>query len=618
MKKIIVFIGVIASILSVNAQLERAIVINPLLKPFYHGVASGDPTPGSVVIWTRLTPDTGWVGTADVLWRVATDTGMTNIVQSGIFTTDQNRDYTVKVDVAGLQPNTFYFYEFTYWGYNSIRGRTKTAPAGGSDSLRFAVVSCANYEAGYFNAYKVIKERNDVDAIVHLGDYIYEYEHDGYAFNATANRIWEPQNEITVLNDYRTRYSVYRLDEDLMRLHQQFPFFNVWDDHESANDAYKDGADNHTEGAEGLWINRKKYSRQAFFEWLPIREQAPGNDSIIYRVISYGDLVDFIMLDTRIHGRDEQVSATSSAVDDTSRTILGNDQFLWLKQQMLNSDAQWKVLGQQVMIAPLEIFGAPVNADQWDGYAADRLKLMNFVLDSNITDVVALTGDIHTSWANDVPTSSYVSSTGAGSAFVEFVTTSVTSPGLSIPVPASIVQALNPHIKYADLSNKGFTILDINSARTQTDWFFVNTVNTSDAGYTNGESWYVNSGERFLRQAASPSVPRPDVVALQAPLWPRQFGIASVDSQSEWGLMSIYPNPVIDNLYVQLYLPVVANLTLTIADMKGNVLYHSVVGKFDDGLSSLVIPMSTYAPGTYVISFKSELGEKSLRVIKNN
>lgn len=599
------------------SQVERAIVLNPLLKPFYHGVASGDPTSNSVIIWTRLTPDTGWVGTADVLWRVATDTGMTNIVQSGTFSTDQSKDYTVKIDVSGLSPNTFYFYEFTYWGYNSIRGRTKTAPAAGADSLRFAVVSCANYEAGYFNAYKVIKDRNDVDAIIHLGDYIYEYEHDGYAFNATANRIWEPQNEITVLSDYRTRYAVYRLDEDLMRLHQQFPFFNVWDDHESANDSYKDGAENHTEGAEGLWINRKKYSRQAFFEWLPIREQSPGNDSTIYRVIDYGDLVDFIMLDTRIHGRDEQVSATSPSVDDTARTILGVDQFIWLKQQMLNSNAQWKVLGQQVMIAPLEIFGSPVNADQWDGYAADRLKLMNFVLDSNINNVVALTGDIHTSWANDVPTSSYVSSTGAGSAFVEFVTTSVTSPGLPIPVPAAIVQALNPHIKYADLSNKGFTILDVNTTRTQTDWFFVNTVNAIDGGYTNGESWYVNAGERFLRQAGSPAIPRPDVVALQAPPWPRQFGIAAIQTQNELNIMSVYPNPVSDNLYVQLFLPVESPIQLVITDVSGSILFHSPIGTFNDGLMSFVIPMGTYASGCYNVTFQSNSVKKTIRVVKN-
>jgi alkaline phosphatase D len=606
-------------LISANAfsQIEKVLTLNPVLKPFYHGVASGDALSDRVIIWTRVTPDTGWVGPKDVLWRVATDTGMTNIVQSGTYVTDQNKDYTVKIDVTGLLPNTFYFYEFTHHGYNSVRGRTKTAPVGNVDSLRFAVVSCANYEAGYFNAYKVIKERNDVDAVIHLGDYIYEYEHDGYAFNATANRIWEPANEITVLSDYRTRYSTYHLDQDLMRLHQQFPFFNVWDDHEYANDSYHDGAENHTEGAEGAWVNRKTYARQAYFEWIPIREQAAGNDSTIYRVIPYGNLVDFIMLDTRIYGRDQQVSASSSAIDDTNRTILGDQQFDWLKQNLSGSTKQWKVLGQQVMIAPLEAAGTPVNADQWDGYRADRLELMNYVLDSNITDVVALTGDIHTSWANDVPTAAYVPATGAGSAFVEFVTTSVTSPGLSIPVPVSLILSMNPHIKYADLTKRGFTILDINQTRTQTDWFFVNTVDASSNAYTQGQHWYVLDNDRHLQQAVTAATPRPSVMHEPAPLWPRPFGIASLQTNTPLELMSVYPNPVTDNLYFQLYLEKESMVELQMLDVKGSVVYNRSIGPLHNGLNNVVIPCDSFAKGVYFLKVMSNGSSRSVKIIKD-
>jgi len=521
------------------------------------------------------------------------------------------------VDVTGLSPNTFYFYEFTHNGYNSLRGRTKTAPVGNVDSLRFAIVSCANFEAGFFNSYKVINARNDVDAVIHLGDYIYEYEHDGYAFNATANRIWEPANEITVLSDYRTRYSTYHLDQDLMRLHQQFPFFNVWDDHEYANDSYHDGAENHTEGAEGAWVNRKTYARQAYFEWIPIREQAAGNDSTIYRVIPYGNLVDFIMLDTRIYGRDQQVSASSSAIDDTNRTILGDQQFDWLKQNLSGSTKQWKVLGQQVMIAPLEAAGTPVNADQWDGYRADRLELMNYVLDSNITDVVALTGDIHTSWANDVPTASYVPATGAGSAFVEFVTTSVTSPGLSIPVPVSLILSMNPHIKYVDLTKRGFTILDINQTRTQTDWFFVNTVDASSNAYTQGQHWYVLDNDRHLQQSATAAIPRPDVVHEPAPLWPRPFGIASLQNNTQLELMSVYPNPVSDNLYFQLYLEKEAMVELQMVDVKGSVVYDRPIGPLHNGLNNVVIPCDAFAKGVYFLKVMSNGSSRSVKIIKN-
>lgn len=597
------------------SQVDRALVLNPYLQPFYHGVASGDPQQDRVIIWTRLTPDSLWVGPADVDWRVATDTGMTNIVQNGTYTTDQARDYTVKIDVTGLLPNTYYYYEFTFGGLHSIRGRTKTTPSSGADSLRFAVVSCANYEAGFFNAYRVIKERNDVDAVLHLGDYIYEYEHDGYAFNATANRIWEPPNEIIVLNDYRTRYATYHLDEDLLRLHQQYPFVAVWDDHESADNSWKDGAGNHSEGPEGTWIDRKAASRQAYFEWMPIREQAPGNDSVIYRSIEYGDLVEFIMLDTRIHGRDEQVGTTDPLIDDTSRTILGDDQFTWLKQRLSNSAKQWKVLGQQVMIAPLNIFGTPVNADQWDGYAADRLKLMNYVLDSNVTDVVAITGDIHTSWANDIPTASYNPSTGAGSAFVEFVTTSVTSPGLAIPVPQSWIMSQNEHIKYIDLTEKGFLILDINQLRTQSDWFYVNTIDQSDGGFSYGEGWYVNDGERHLNAASAEATPRPDVIHLQAPDWPRGINPTSVE---EFGMevMGIYPNPVIDNLYVQLYLRASSEIKIQLLDMKGSEVYNSVLGPIHEGLSNIVVPVQNLSTGTYILNLSVQGGMKRAKVIK--
>jgi alkaline phosphatase D len=323
------------------------------------------------------------------------------------------------------------------------------------------------------------------------------------------------------------------------------------------------------------------------------------------------------MLDTRIAGRDEQVSASSSAVNDTSRSILGAEQFNWLKLQMSSSTKQWKVLGQQVMVAPLEIFGVPVNADQWDGYAADRLKLMNYVLDSNITDVVALTGDIHTSWANDVPTSTYQSN-GTGSAFVEFVTTSVTSPGLPIPVPASLIQSMNNHIKYVDLTKKGFLILDINQTRTQSDWFFVNTIDQSDGGYTNGQSWYVNDNEKHLLQAPGPAIPRPDVVHLQAPLWPRPFGIASVfEGVNQLQFLNVYPNPVSDNLYFQMFVQEEAVVDFQIIDIKGTMVYNKSVGPLSNGINNIVIPFDEFAKGTYFLRAESNGFATTFKLIKN-
>ena len=245
----------------------QSLDFDPDYKPFYHGVASGDPLADRVIIWTRVTPETSPMAPVDVHWQVATDSGMTHVVQSGVFTTDAERDYTVKVDVTDLAPYTTYYYHFSALNATSITGRTRTAPtADEADRLRFAVVSCSNYQAGYFSAYRKIAERADLDAVIHLGDYIYEYSASGEDFygneDLRQNRSHLPDKEIVTLDDYRTRYSQYRLDPDLRAVHQQHPFIAVWDDHESTNDSYEDGAQNHQSETEGPWEERKSESKQ--------------------------------------------------------------------------------------------------------------------------------------------------------------------------------------------------------------------------------------------------------------------------------------------------------------------------------------------------------------------
>ena len=242
------------------------------LKPFYHGVASGDPLSDRVIIWTRVTPDTATH--VEVNWTMATDTAFQNIVGEGQVTTSAENDFTVKVDVSGLSPATTYYYYFTALEGNSVIGRTRTTPTSDEvDHVRFAVVSCSNYQAGYFHAYRNIGNRRDLDAVIHLGDYIYEYgSGEGtYGFDSALNRENVPSTEIIELADYRTRYSLYRLDPDLRKAHQQHPFIAVWDDHETANDAYTDGAENHNQG-EGEWTDRKSAALKAYYEWMPVRD----------------------------------------------------------------------------------------------------------------------------------------------------------------------------------------------------------------------------------------------------------------------------------------------------------------------------------------------------------
>ncbi|MCS7073045.1 MAG: alkaline phosphatase D family protein, partial [Bacteroidia bacterium] len=402
---------------TVSAQFDQRVQLNPILKPFYHGVASGDPLTDRVILWTRVTPDTAG-NPIQVNWRIATDTTFTTIINSGTVTTTPDRDYTVKVEATGLQPNTWYYYEFSALGRKSLIGRTKTLPTGNLSNLRMAVTSCSDYQAGYFHAYRNIVQRNDADIVLHLGDYIYEYTRD---VNNTIRPGLEPPTEIKTLEDYRARYSWYRLDNDLRTLHQQFPIITVWDDHESANDSYKDGAENHTEGAEGLWVDRKAAAIRAYNEWQPLRTNVTDS-AAIYRKFQFGNLVDLMMVDTRLYGRSKQESVTNTAaLADTNRTILGTQQMNWFRNQLGSSTAIWKIMGNQVMFAPLRIFGFAVNADQWDGYVADRNRITSFIEANNINNFVVLTGDIHSSWANDIPKSNYNGQTGTTFG-VEFVT----------------------------------------------------------------------------------------------------------------------------------------------------------------------------------------------------
>ncbi len=600
----IVFLLVV-SFTSVNnllGQTFRASALETCLAPFYHGVASGDPMPDKVIIWTRVTPDTITNNPVTVTWQMATDTGMVNVIKSGNTTTNNTKDYTVKVDVTGLNPYTWYYYEFTVNGKNSPRGRTRTTPTGNADSLRFAVVSCANLEAGYFNAYKVLLNRADFDAVICLGDYIYEYQTGGYAPNATANRQWLPANEILSLNDYRQRYSIYHLDEDLRKLHQQFPFITIWDDHETANDAWMNGAENHTPATEGPFSIRKANAKQAYFEWLPIRPQMGVADQYqIFRKLQYGNLVDFIMLDTRLHGRDEQNGTSGTTVTSASRQLLGTNQFTWLGNKLDSSNAQWKILTQQVMIAPLKVFGSAINGDQWDGYPAERTRVFNHILNHNIKNVVAITGDIHSSWASDLPTSTYNITTGAGSVGVEFVGPSVTSPGTSIPLGASAIMLSNSHIKYVDLNQHGFMILDINKVRVQNDWYYVNTVDESSSIYSYAKSMFVSNNERFLKNITTSSNPRSTIFGTMAPLCPRMLNITTNLSSNvlQTKLLSVFPNPAQKELFISFLGEHVKDGTLTVYNSNAQKVLSLLFSENDIYNNQLPVNINALPMGLY-------------------
>ena len=472
---------------------------------FEHGVASGDPSGSTVVIWTRVTTAFEDPQTVEVFWEIATDADFNERVATGLFITGSKRDYTVKVIPAGLEPGTQYFYRFQALGRTSPIGETKTVVRGTAESVRFGLVSCSNLRRGYFHAYRNLAARNDLDAILHLGDYYYESGGAG----EVQGRDHEPPWELLSLEDYRVRFANYRRDPDLQELHRKLPWIAVWDDHESANNAFFDGASAH-QTDEGDWFERKAASQRAYFEWMPIREQAEFGQ--IWRTIRFGDLVDLSMLDTRIWGRAEQAINVPGLDDE--RQLLGDDQEAWLFDELKSSTSVWRVLGQQVMMGQLKALGRPnevgggafINLDQWDGYRGARKRLYDVIGQNEVTDLVVLTGDIHSSWANELTQDpnnpdTYNPETGEGSVGVEFVTPGVTSAGLN-GLPDNIVAQLdgaNPHIKYFELTSRGYVVLEFNREFAQADFHHVTDVTNPETTEAISASYRVERGSNHLQ-----------------------------------------------------------------------------------------------------------------------
>lgn len=503
---------------------------------FLHGVASGDPLPDGILLWTRVTPDAGAVpgsgaGPAvTVGWEIAEDKAFSRVVASGAVTTSAAHDHTVKADVRGLRPQTPYWYRFTAGATVSPAGRTRTAPAAGTSpaGVRFGVVSCANWESGYFSAYRHLAARADLDAVLHLGDYIYEYKTGGYPEAKYVVRTHEPRHEILTLADYRTRHGNYKTDPDLRALHQAHPVIAIWDDHEIANDTWSGGAENHDPATEGGFAARAAAARQAYFEWMPVRTSTEGT---VYRRLSFGTLADLHLLDLRTF-RSQQAGIGSGAVDDPERTLTGRAQLDWLKAGLAGSQATWKLVGTSVMISPVafgslpahllepltELLGLPagglaVNVDQWDGYTDDRRELLGHLTDRSVRNTVFLTGDIHMAWANDVPVTAatYPWSRSAG---VEFVVTSVTSDNIDdlLHVPADTVslvaeaaiKSANRHVKWLDMDAHGYGVLDVTAERSQMDYYVVSDKRRQDATAAWARSYRTLNGTQKVERADRP------------------------------------------------------------------------------------------------------------------
>lgn len=483
---------------------------------FEHSVASGDPLPDGVVLWTRVSPATD--GEVEVWWEMALDSEFNERTAQGTVTTDASVDYTVKVDASNLIWGREYYYRFFAEGRESPIGRTRLAPMGDVSRLRFGVCSCSNYGFGYFHAYRHMAARADLDAVIHLGDYYYDYANGVFPSPVDQLRVREPAHEVITLEDYRMRLSQFHRDPDLQELHRQFPFIVVWDDHETANNSWVGGAQNHNPETEGPWDDRVAAARQAFFEWIPIREN-PGRR--LFRTLKYGDLADIIMLDTRIEGREEQSGAALHPPDDPSLPddILGPEQEAWLQDQLANSTAKWKVIGNQVVMGIWRFSDDPelvANQDQWTGYPGSRGRMMNFLRDEAISDVVVLTGDVHSSWAIEVTAGdgSYDAATHDGALAVEFVTPGVTSP-FELGGVLNAIQNASPHVRYIDHDlNRGYVVLDLQTEKAQADWSFIDGVAENEGNQSAGGSWAAMRGQSKLVEMDGPETDNEDTPPL--------------------------------------------------------------------------------------------------------
>ncbi|MFC3121826.1 alkaline phosphatase D family protein [Agaribacter flavus] len=520
-----------ASGLSLKWFTHVSLANTPQLKTnstFLHGVASGDPTQSSVIIWTRISANFD----AQVHWQIALDSDFNNIVRFGKTRTSSDKDYTIKIDVSGLESGQTYYYRFENSKVYSEIGRTKTLPKGKVEQVNLAVVSCSNYPFGFFNAYEQIGLDKSIDFVLHLGDYIYEYGREGWGAEVgkSLSREHFPEHETITLQDYRQRHAQYKADYASRLMHAAHPLIPTWDDHESANNPYMNGAQNHDK-SEGDWLKRRDASVQAYYEWMPIRE--PKNiaqRTELWRYYQIGDLLSLSTLETRHTGRTKQIDyadilpnlSTRHDRDNFMQNVLGDPSRNMISATMqdfvVNNIAQskqdniaWRVVGNQIPMARTHVpnitnkfnsdkvhksdpiseelahltklgeLDLPIYLDTWDGYAAAREAFYKAFKDKGVQDLIVLTGDSHSFWANQLY------SDDKQKMGIEIGTAGVTSPGDFERMGANgakmfdqLLSEHNDEVLWTSCQHRGYVKLSLNHSKAKVEYLAVSTVMSSD------------------------------------------------------------------------------------------------------------------------------------------
>ncbi len=511
---------------------------------FQHGVASGDPTPRRVVIWTRVTAPPGRTPIA-ALWRVLeADTGRP--IANGQTRVRTEADNTIRVDVGGLRPDTRYTYEFEVDGVQSPQGRTRTLPEDDVRRIRFGQVSCAKYNAGHFNAYARLAEREDLAFLLHLGDWIYEASQTPPASQTASKDIgrpFDPAHECKTLDDYRQRYAQYRRDPDVQAISAAHPVIATVDDHEFADGAWREGATEHKPERDGPWAERRANAFRAREEWLPVRRPDMASPERVYRSIRIGGLAELFILDTRTL-RDEPVPPPASGKE--GRTALGPEQKAWLYDALRASRARWRLIGNPsvmtrtwndslpaavrealVKVKLIDTDGTGPDYDQWDGYPHERRELLDVISKLPESNVAVLSGDVHVGLAAEL-----AETPSEPPVAVEFVNTSLTSQNLddkmgwslrkeSLEIERALVSGM-PHLRYIDLDSHGYSIVELDREELRFEWWTVDGVETRSPGQALAAAVSVRHGEPRLIVQGEPAegAAAPEARKRKAPVAP--------------------------------------------------------------------------------------------------